>query len=125
MGCSEVTEYTVHCPLNPKMCINSESWTVTYGLSTPPVWFSQTFKLTCRHHLRKVELCMLLSAGICWQYTLNFMYEYTINGLRLQANVASAVLTQVVLECTCSVPKVYIQCRLTVGCISFAVLTGV
>ncbi len=32
--------------------------------------------------------------------------EYTVNGLRLQPNVASAVLTQIELECTCSVPKV-------------------
>ncbi len=30
--------------------------------------------------------------------------KYTVNGLRLQANVASAVLTQIELECTCSVP---------------------
>ncbi len=38
--------------------------------------------------------------------------KYTVNGLRLQANVASAVLTQIEQECTCSVPKVYMQCRL-------------
>ncbi len=31
------------------------------------------------------------------------------NGLRLQANVASAVLTQIKQECTCSVPKVYMH----------------
>ncbi len=41
--------------------------------------------------------------------------KYTVNSLSLQANVASAVLTQVKLECTCSVPKVYVQCRLNVG----------
>ncbi len=46
------------------------------------------------------------------------IYKYTVNGLRLQANVASAVLTQIVLESTCRVPKVYIQCRLNVGCIN-------
>ena len=59
------------------------------------------------------------------EITENLNTKYTVNGLRLQANVASAVLTQIVLESTCSVPKVYIQCRLNVGCISFAVLTGV
>ena len=40
--------------------------------------------------------------------------KYTVNGLRLQANVASAFLT---LECICSVPKVYVQCKLSVGVI--------
>ncbi len=30
--------------------------------------------------------------------------------------MASAVLTQIDLECTCSVPKVYVQCRHNVGC---------
>ena len=29
----------------------------------------------------------------------------------VQANVAGAVLTQINLVCTCSVPKVYVQCR--------------
>ncbi len=29
--------------------------------------------------------------------------------LRLQANIASAVLTEIELECPCSVPKVYKQ----------------
>ena len=29
------------------------------------------------------------------------------------------VLTQIKLECTCCVPKVYVQCRLNVGCIVF------
>ncbi len=32
--------------------------------------------------------------------------KYTVNGLRLQANVASAVLTQIEQECTCSVHAV-------------------
>ncbi len=35
--------------------------------------------------------------------------KYTVNGLRLQANIASAVLTQIEQECTCSVPKVYMN----------------
>ena len=47
--------------------------------------------------------------------------KYTVNGLRLQANVASAVLTQIELECTCNVSKVYVQCRLNVGRINFEV----
>ena len=38
--------------------------------------------------------------------TLNLYYTYAINGFRLQANIASAVLTQIKLECTRSVPKV-------------------
>ncbi len=40
----------------------------------------------------------------------DYMYihrKYTVNGLRLQANIASAVLTQIALECTSSVPKAY------------------
>ncbi len=51
--------------------------------------------------------------------------KYTVNGLRLQANVASAVLTQIKQECTCSVSEVYVQCRLNVGWIKFAVMPGV
>ena len=35
----------------------------------------------------------------------NTSKKYTVNGLRLQVNVASAVLTQIELECFCSVPK--------------------
>ncbi len=38
-------------------------------------------------------------------------------------DMGSAVLTQIELECTCSVPKVSVQCRLNIGWISFAVLT--
>ncbi len=34
----------------------------------------------------------------------------TVNSLRLQANIPSAVLTQIKLECTCSVLKVNMQC---------------
>ena len=41
--------------------------------------------------------------GAIWTVCI-IMYKYTVNGLRLQANVASAVLTQIELECTCSVP---------------------
>ncbi len=40
------------------------------------------------------------------------MYKYAVNGLRLQANVASDVLTQIEQERTCRKPKVYMQCML-------------
>ena len=38
--------------------------------------------------------------------------KYTVNGVRLQANVASAVLTFIYRECSCSVPKINTQCIL-------------
>ena len=50
--------------------------------------------------------------------------KYTVNGFRLQANIATAVLTQIEQEYTCSVPKVYMQCTLNAGWINFAVLPG-
>ncbi len=71
-----------------------------------------------KHGLIKPELVIVeldLQVGV--DHRLKAKSKYTVNGLRLQANVASAVLTQIVLECTCSVPKMYIQCRLNVGCI--------
>ena len=44
--------------------------------------------------------------GPLWLSLFKNYVKYTVNGLRFQANVASAVLTQIEHECTCSVPKV-------------------
>ncbi len=46
-----------------------------------------------------------------------------LHKLNIPSTVASA-LTQIEQECTCSVPKVHMQCRLNVGWISFAMTTG-
>ncbi len=67
------------------------------------------------------KYCTLALKPLAIEYKIKV--KYTVNGLRLQANIVSAVLTQIEQECTCSVPKVYMQCRLNVGWISFAVLT--
>ncbi len=69
-------------------------WPFLGSFKYDPLWESCSQCTDRAHFGRRVIQCSL---------------KYTVNGVHLQANVASAVLTQLELECTCSVPKVYVH----------------
>ncbi len=59
--------------------------------------------LLCRELIMKKKI-MIINEGLQnLNNNVKFTNKYTVNGLRLQANVASDVLTQIKLECTESV----------------------
>ncbi len=76
--------------------ISQYPWHIHEPVSISDKGMFLTLKVETCNHVSNYNNCM-------FDFLMKNKGKYTVNGLRLQANVASAVLTQIELECTCSV----------------------